>query len=123
MKSMLKKFCQDQPKQWHRLINPVLFAYREVPQGVDRIQSIPVAMRRSFRGPGTTLKELWIKEVNNPDVKSSYEYITELHECMEDSPRKNYKVHKRYKKHIDKKAKPRRFEIVDQVLTLLPTDK
>ena len=22
----------DQLKQWHRLINPVLFAYREVPQ-------------------------------------------------------------------------------------------
>ena len=31
-KSMLKRLCQDQPKQWHRLINPVLFAYREVPQ-------------------------------------------------------------------------------------------
>ena len=32
LKSMLKRLCQDQPKQWHRLINPVLFAYREVPQ-------------------------------------------------------------------------------------------
>ena len=30
--SMLKRLCQDQPKQWLRLINPVLFAYREVPQ-------------------------------------------------------------------------------------------
>ena len=28
-KSMLKRLCQDQPKQWHRLINPVLFAYKE----------------------------------------------------------------------------------------------
>ena len=26
LKSMLKRLCQDQPKQWHRLINPVLFA-------------------------------------------------------------------------------------------------
>ena len=32
LKSMLKRLCQDQLKQWHRLINPVLFAYREVPQ-------------------------------------------------------------------------------------------
>ena len=32
LKSMLKRLCQDQPKQWHRLIIPVLFAYREVPQ-------------------------------------------------------------------------------------------
>ena len=32
LKSMLKKLCQDQPKQCHRLINPVLFADREVPK-------------------------------------------------------------------------------------------
>ena len=32
LKSMLKRLCQDQLKQWHRLINPVLFAYREVPR-------------------------------------------------------------------------------------------
>ena len=32
LKSMLKRLCQDQPKQWHRLINPVLLAYREVPR-------------------------------------------------------------------------------------------
>ena len=32
IKSMLKRLCQDQPKQWHRLINPVLFAYRKVHQ-------------------------------------------------------------------------------------------
>ena len=32
LKSMLRKLCQDQPKQWHRLINPDLFAYRKVPQ-------------------------------------------------------------------------------------------
>ena len=32
LKSMLKRLCQEQPKQWHRLINPVLFAYREIPQ-------------------------------------------------------------------------------------------
>ena len=32
LKSMLKRLCQDQPKQWHKMINPVLFAYRDVPQ-------------------------------------------------------------------------------------------
>ena len=32
LKSMLKRLCQDQPKQWHRLINPILFAYRKVTQ-------------------------------------------------------------------------------------------
>ena len=32
LKSMLKKLCSEQPKQWHRYINALLFAYREVPQ-------------------------------------------------------------------------------------------
>ncbi|XP_068213402.1 uncharacterized protein [Palaemon carinicauda] len=32
LKQMLKKLCQEKPNQWHRYINAVLFAYREVPQ-------------------------------------------------------------------------------------------
>ena len=32
----------------------------------------------SVRGSGTILKELWTKEVNIPEVESSYEYVTEL---------------------------------------------
>ena len=47
LKSILKRLCQDQPKQWHRLIRT-----------------------------GTILKELWTKEVNIPDVKTSYQYVT-----------------------------------------------
>ena len=27
LKSMLKRLCQDPPKQWHRLVNPVLFSF------------------------------------------------------------------------------------------------
>ena len=32
MKSMLKRLCSEQPRQWHRYINLLLFAYREIPQ-------------------------------------------------------------------------------------------
>ena len=64
LKSMLKRLCQDQPKQWHRLINPVLFAYREVPHEFQLLYG------RSVRGPGMILKELWTKEVKIPEVKS-----------------------------------------------------
>ena len=78
LKSMIKRLCQDQPKQWHRLINPVLFAYREVPQESTGFSPFQLLYGRSVRGPGTILKELWTKEVNIPEVKSSYEYVTEL---------------------------------------------
>ena len=37
LRSMLKKLCSEQPRQWHRYINALLFAYREVPQGSTRV--------------------------------------------------------------------------------------
>ena len=126
LKSMLKRLCQDQPKQWHRLINPVLFAYREIPQESTGFSPFQLLYGHSVRGPGTILKELWTKEVNIPEVKSSYEYVTELRERLEDSLKlaqeELEKSQKRYKKHYDRKAKPRRLEVGDRVLILLPTD-
>ena len=125
MKSMLKRICQDQPKEWHRLINPVLFAYIEVPQESTGFSPFQLLYGRSVRGPGTILKELWTKEVNITEVKSSYEYVTEIREHLEDSLKlaqeELEKSQKRYKRHYDWKAKPRRFEVGDQVLILLPT--
>ena len=83
-KSKLKRLCQDQPKQWHRLINPDLFAYREVLKESTGFSPFQLLYEHSIRGPGTILKELWTKEVNIPEVKSSYEYVTELQERLED---------------------------------------
>ena len=82
---MLKRLCQDQPKQWHRLIYPVLFAYGEVPQELTGFSPFHLLYGCSVRGPGMILKELWTKEVNIPEVKSSYEYVTELRERLEGS--------------------------------------
>ena len=72
-----------QLKQWHRLFNPVLFAFREVPQS-SGVSSFHLLYGRSVSNPGTILKELLTKEVNIPEVKTSYEYITELRERLED---------------------------------------
>ena len=102
LKSMLKRLCQDQPKQWHRLINPVLFAYREVPRESTGFSPF-LLYGCSVRGPGTTLKDLWTKEVNIPEVRTSYKYVTELHEGLENSLKlaqeELQKFQKRYKKH------------------------
>ncbi|GFO24848.1 Zinc finger protein [Plakobranchus ocellatus] len=32
LKTCLRRLCSEQPRQWHRYTNPLLFAYREVPQ-------------------------------------------------------------------------------------------
>ena len=78
LKSMLKRLCQDQPKQRHRMINSVLFAYREVSQESTGFSPFQLLNGRSVRGLGTISKELWTKEVNVPEVKTSYEYVTEF---------------------------------------------
>ena len=63
--------------------------------------------------------------MNIPEVKSSYEYVTELRERLEDSLKLAQEElvmsQKRYKRHYDRKAKPRRLEVGDRVLILLPT--
>ena len=122
LKSMLKRLCQEKPKQWHRLINPVLFAYKEVPQESTGFSPFQLLYGCSVRGPGMILKELRTKEVNIPEVKSS----TELREHLEDSLKlaqeELEKSQKRYKRHYDRKAKPRRSEVGDRVLVLLPTN-
>ena len=84
LKSQLKRLCQDQAKQWHRLINPVLFAYMsgEVPEESTGFSPFQLLHGYSVRGHGTVLKELWTNEVNTSEVNTNYEYVTELCECF-----------------------------------------
>ena len=71
---------------WTRLINPFLFVYIEVPQSLQESSPFQLLYELSVRGPGTILREIWIKEVNIPKVKTTNGYIiTELHERLEDS--------------------------------------
>ena len=61
------------------------------------------------------------------EVKTSYEYVSELRVRMEASlklaQKELQKSQTRYKKHYDKEAKPRHLEVGNQVLILLPTER
>ena len=85
MKSMLKRLFSEQPKQCHHYINPLLFAYREVPQESTGFSPFELLYGRAVRGPMTILKQLWTKEVEEPEVKNSYQYVFELREKLEDT--------------------------------------
>ena len=56
-----------------------------VPHKWTGFSSFQFLYGHSVKGPGTILKDLWTKVVNSPEVKTSYEYVTELCECLEDS--------------------------------------
>ena len=85
MKSMLKRLCSEQPRKWHRFINQLLFVYREVPQESTGLSPFELLYGRTDRGPMFILKELWTEELEEPEVKNSYEYVFELHEKLEDT--------------------------------------
>ncbi|GFN85107.1 Zinc finger protein [Plakobranchus ocellatus] len=65
-------------------MEPVNFIYREVPQTSNRFVSFELLYRRTVRGAMHILRELWRKEVEEPDVKSSYEYVLDLRERLKD---------------------------------------
>ncbi|GFN80849.1 Zinc finger protein [Plakobranchus ocellatus] len=85
LKTCLRRLCSEQFRQWHRYINPLLSAYREVPQESTHLAPFELLYGRTVRGPMHVLRELWTKEIEEPDVKSSYEYVLNLRECLDDT--------------------------------------
>ena len=74
----------------------------------------------------TILKQLWTKEVEEPEVKNSYQYVFELREKLEDTLKLAHseleKAQQKGKHYYDRKSKVRKFQPGEKVLVLLPTD-
>ena len=114
LKSMLRKLCEEKPRQWDRYIPALLFAYREIVQESTGFSPIQLLYGRQVRGPLSILKQLWTKELEDEEVKTTYQYVVDIRERLEDTIqlvqdelRKNSK---RYKQYADSKAKYRQFQ-------------
>ena len=126
LKSMLRKLCTERPKDWDRYLPPVLFAYREVPQSSLGFSPFELLYGRTVRGPMTILKELWSNETESPDIKTTYQYIVDLRERLDETCKlaqnELNKSQVKGKKYFDRRSKPREFKAGDQVLVLLPME-
>ena len=78
LKRMLRRLCHEKPRQWHRIINPLLFAYREARQEATEFSPFELLYGRTVRGPVQILKELWSEEEEVPKVTTSYQFVLEL---------------------------------------------
>ena len=125
LKQMLRRMCQERPRDWDRYLPALLFAYREVPHESLGYSPFELMYGRAVRGPLTILKEMWSEEIPEEEVKSTYQYVLDLQERLESTCRvaktELESSSRKYKKHFDVKAKERRFECGDRVLLLLPT--
>jgi len=72
LKNMLKKLTVEKPKDWDRYLTPLLFAYREVPQMSTGFSPFELLYGRSVRGLVQTLKQCWLNEIVENEVKASY---------------------------------------------------
>ena len=124
---MLKKLCSEQPRQWHRHINALLFAYWEVLQGSSGFSTFELLFGRTVRGPMMILLQLWTEEVEEPEVKTCYAYVFDLRERLEDivklAQEELKKCQVRYQRFYNRRAKSRSFKVGSKVLLLLLTDR
>ena len=127
LKQMLKRMVQEQPEEWDRFIDPLLFAYREAPlRSLGGFSPFEVLFGRTVRGPMSILRELWSKEEIEDDVRDTYEYVLDLQHRLKDTCKlvaeSLQKAQETQKEYFDRKAKPRALTPGDEVLIMLPTD-
>ena len=126
LKQMLRKLCVWQPKDWDRSLPALLLAYREVPQASLGFSPFELLYRGMVKGPMTVLKQLWTDDKAETEVRSTYHYIVDLTNHLEEVYKlawENLQVaRKRQVFYYNKKTKERNFAVSDKVLVLLPLE-
>jgi transposase InsO family protein len=127
LKTMLKRVCAERPKDWDRFIAPLLFAYREAKQESLGFAPFELVYGRTVRGPMRILRELWTQEEVEPEVKTTYEYVLDLRnriqETCEMAHEELAKAQERQRKYYNVKAVKRVLKPGSKVLVLRPMDK
>ena len=83
LKQMLRRMCAECPKDWDRYLPALLFAVREVPQESLGFSPFELLYGQNVRGPMAILRELWTDEVEDEEVRSTYDYVINLRKRLE----------------------------------------
>ena len=108
LKKMLRRLFNEQCNQWHRLINPLLFIYREAPQEATEFSPFKSMNESIICRPVQILKELWTGETDGTEIKTSYQYFLELREHLDNTMKiaqESLKSRKKNKMLYDQRAK------------------
>ncbi len=126
LKTMLKRVCHEKPREWDRYLSSILFAYREVRQESLGYSPFELLYGRTVRGPMSILRELWTKQQLEPEVKTTYQYVVDLQNRLQETCRlateELKKAQVKQIKQFNKKAAHREFKAGSKVLVLRPTD-
>ena len=124
---MLKRMCAEKPKDWDRYIDALLFAYREAPQESLGFAPFEMLYGRTVNGPLQILRQLWTKDQEYPETRTTYQYVVDLRNRLQETwdlaDDELSRSQVRQKHYFDSRAKDRIFKQGDQVLILLPTSE
>ena len=125
LKTMLRKFVQEHPNEWDKLLPYLLFAYREVPQESTGFSPFELLFGRHVRGPLDVMKESWEeKEGVGEDILTYVVKMREKLRAMTELAHQNLgKAQEKQKQWYDKKARNRELKEGQQVLVLLPSSQ
>ena len=123
LKSMLRKAASEEGKDWDKLINYVLFAYREVPQASTGFSPFELVHGRAVRGPLDVLRESWEAHPRSSESVVSYvlsvqKRLEKMSNLAQENLQRSQQTQKRW---YDRNAREREFKVGDHVLVLLPT--
>lgn len=125
LKTMLRRMCREKPKCWDRYLAPLLFAYREVPQASLGFSPFELIYGRHVRGPMAVLRELWTEDGLDENIRSTYTYLVELRNRLEETCKTAHeelrKAKVKQKAYYDRRAVRRPLRPGDRVLVLLPS--
>ncbi|XP_047469564.1 uncharacterized protein LOC125025584 [Penaeus chinensis] len=124
LKASLRKLCSDKPREWHRYLVPTLFAMHEIPSDRTGFSAFELLYGRTVRGPLSVLRDLWEDTTIKDDDRSSFQYVIELKDKLEECAKiaaKNAEISSsKFKSYFDLKSQDRKFNPGEEVLVLLP---
>lgn len=126
LKNMIFRLSDEKKKKWDLYLDPLLFAYREVPHATTGFSPFELLYGRAVRGPLSILKEIWAGNPQNEE-KDCIQYYVELRERLNtilEISRENIKEAQIYQEnYYNSKTKKKDIKPGDEVLILLPTTK
>ena len=122
-KGMVKKMCQERPRDWDWYLSAVLFTYREIPQASIGFVPFELLYRCMVRGPMQVQKELWTGECED-ETQNKYQYVLELRNRLEETCQLASLMEAQgWQKHqYSWNTRDRRFQVGQKVLVLLPME-
>ena len=123
LKKMLTRMCMER-LIWDKYVDPLLFAYREVPQESLGLFPFELIYGWPVREPMQILRELWTKESVDSQAHTMYKYVVNLRDRLESTvslAHENLQNMSKYKHYYNRKLKQRSLKEGDIVLVLLPT--